>query len=99
MRMDKLTSKFQTALADAQSLALGRDHQMLEPAHVLLALLDQNGGSLRPLLIKAGANVNKLRSELGGVLDKLARVEGTPGEVHVSNDLNRLLNLTDGGHT
>src|SRR5262249_18411296 len=95
MRMDKLTSKFQMALADAQSLARGRDHQMMEPAHVLLALLDQEGGSLRPLLIKAGANINKLRSELGALLDKLARVEGTPGEVHVSNDLNRLLNLTD----
>jgi ATP-dependent Clp protease ATP-binding subunit ClpB len=95
MRMDKLTSKFQAALADAQSLAVGRDNQFLEPAHVLVALLDQQGGSVRPLLVKAGANVNKLRSELGAVLDKLPTVQGTPGEIHVSNDLGRLLNVTD----
>src|SRR5262245_47040160 len=95
MRMDKLTSKFQAALADAQSLAVGRDHQFLEPAHVLVALLDQQGGSVRPLLIKAGANVNKLRSELGALLDRMPTVQGTPGEIHISNDLNRLLNVTD----
>ena len=95
MRQDKLTSKFQQALADAQSLALGRDHQFMEPAHVLLALLDSQGGSVRPLLIKAGADINKLRSELQALLDRLPRVEGTPGEIHISNDLNRLLNVTD----
>src|SRR5580704_1534758 len=95
MRMDKLTSKFQQALADAQSLALGRDHQFMEPAHVLLALLDQQGGSVRPLLLKAGVDINKLRSELQGLLDRLPRVEGTPGEIHISNELNRLLNVTD----
>ena len=95
MRMDKLTSRFQQALSDAQSLAVGRDHQFLEPAHVLLALLDSQGGSLRPLLLKAGVDVNKLRSELGSQLDRLPKVEGTPGEVHVSNDLNRLFNVTD----
>jgi ATP-dependent Clp protease ATP-binding subunit ClpB len=95
MRMDKLTSRFQQALADAQSLALGRDHQFLEPAHVLLALLDSQGGSVRPLLMKAGVDVNKLRSELLAVLDRLPKVEGTPGEIHISNDLNRLLNVTD----
>jgi ATP-dependent Clp protease ATP-binding subunit ClpB len=95
MRMDKLTSRFQQGLADAQSLAVGRDHQFMEPAHVLLALLDQQGGGLRPLLLKAGVNVNKLRSELGAQLDRLPKVEGTPGEVHVSNDLNRILNVTD----
>ncbi|MFL6602959.1 MAG: ATP-dependent chaperone ClpB [Steroidobacteraceae bacterium] len=95
MRQDKLTSKFQQALADAQSLALGRDHQFMEPAHVLLALLDQQGGSVRPLLLKAGADINKLRSELQAVLDRLPRVEGTPGEIHISNDLNKLLNITD----
>ena len=59
MRQDKLTSKFQMALADAQSLALGRDHQFIEPVHLMLALLDQQGGSARPLLDKAGANVNR----------------------------------------
>ncbi len=95
MRMDRLTSKFQLALADAQSLAVGRDHQFIEPAHVLLALVDQQGGTVRPLLDKAGVNVNWLRSELLGALNRLPKVEGTPGEVHVSNDLGRLLNVTD----
>jgi ATP-dependent Clp protease ATP-binding subunit ClpB len=95
MRQDKLTSRFQQALADAQSLALGRDHQFIEPAHVMLALLDASGGSLRPLLMKAGADANKLRAGLLTILDGLPKVEGTPGEVHVSNDLNRILNVTD----
>jgi ATP-dependent Clp protease ATP-binding subunit ClpB len=95
MRMDKLTSRFQQALADAQSLALGRDHQFLEPAHVLLALLDSQGGTVRPLLVKAGADVNRLRSELGAALDRLPKVEGAPGDIHVSNELNRILNVTD----
>lgn len=95
MRQDKLTSQFQQALAEAQSLALGRDHQFMEPAHVMLALLDAQGSSVRPLLIKAGADVNKLRSELNTSLDRLAKVEGTPGEIHISNDLNKLLNITD----
>jgi ATP-dependent Clp protease ATP-binding subunit ClpB len=95
MRMDKLTSRFQQALADAQSLALGRDQQFIEPAHVMLAMLDGSGGGVRPLLMKAGADVNKLRSGLLAALDTLPKVEGTPGEVHVSNDLNRILNVTD----
>jgi ATP-dependent Clp protease ATP-binding subunit ClpB len=95
MRQDKLTSQFQQALADAQSLALGRDHQFMEPAHVLLALLDAQGGSARPVLVKAGADVNKLRSDLGGALDRLPKVEGTPGEIHISNELNKVLNVTD----
>jgi ATP-dependent Clp protease ATP-binding subunit ClpB len=95
VRQDKLTSKFQLALADAQSSALGRDHQFMEPAHVLLALLDQQGGSVRPLLDKAGANVNLLRSQLGQMLDRLPKVEGTGGDVQVSNELGKLLNLTD----
>ncbi len=95
MRMDKLTSKFQQALADAQSLAIGRDHQYIEPLHVMAALLDQQGGSVRPLLDKAGVNVNLLRSQLGEALERVAKVEGNAGEVHISNELNRLLNLTD----
>jgi ATP-dependent Clp protease ATP-binding subunit ClpB len=95
MRMDKLTSKFQQALADGQSLAVGRSHQFIEPAHVLLALLNQQGGSVRPLLSKAGANVNKLRSDLNSQLEKIPTVEGAPGEVHVSNDLARLFNIMD----
>src|SRR5262245_838431 len=95
MRMDKLTSRFQQALADAQSLALGRDHQLLEPSHVMLAMLDSSGGSVRPLLMKAGADVNKLRAGLLSSLDSLPKVEGTPGEIHISSDLNRVLNVTD----
>jgi ATP-dependent Clp protease ATP-binding subunit ClpB len=95
MRMDKLTSKFQMALADAQSLAVGRDHNYIEPVHVLVALLDQEGGSVRHLLTQAGVNTNLLRSHLGKMLDRLPTVEGTSGDVHISNDLTRLLNLTD----
>ena len=95
MRMDKLTSRFQQALADAQSIALGRDHQFLEPSHLMLAMLDASGGSVRPLLMKAGADVNKLRLGLMTLLDALPKVEGTPGEIHISNDLNRILNVTD----
>ena len=95
MRMDKLTSKFQMALAEAQSLAVGRDHQFIEPVHLMLALLDQQGSTVRGLLTKSGVNVNLLRSQLGESLDRLPRVEGTGGEVHMGNDLNKLLNLTD----
>ena len=95
MRMDKLTSKFQLALADAQSLAVGRDHQYIEPLHVMTALLDQQGGSVRHLLDKAGTKVNLLRSQLGEALDRLPKVEGSGGEVHISNELNRILNVTD----
>jgi ATP-dependent Clp protease ATP-binding subunit ClpB len=95
MRMDKLTSKFQMALSDAQSLAVGRDHQYIEPLHVLTSLLDSQGGSVRHLLDKAGTNVNLLRSQLGEALDRLPKVEGTPGDIHISNDLNRILNVTD----
>jgi ATP-dependent Clp protease ATP-binding subunit ClpB len=93
--MDKLTSRFQSALADAQSLAVGRDHQFMEPAHVFGALLDQQDGSTRPILVKAGANVARLRKDLDAALDRLPKVEGTPGDVHVSQNLNRLLNVTD----
>ena len=95
MRMDKLTARFQQALGEAQSMAVGRDNQILEPAHVLLALIDQQGGTARPLLMKAGANVNRLRTDLATALDKLPKVEGAPGDIHVSNDLTRLLNVTD----
>ncbi len=95
MRMDRLTSKFQIALADAQSLAVGRDHQFIEPVHLMTALLDQEGGSVRHLLAKADVNVNQLRSGLGEVLDKMPGVEGGSGDLHISNDLGRLLNKTD----
>jgi ATP-dependent Clp protease ATP-binding subunit ClpB len=95
MRMDKLTTKFQMALADAQSLAVGRDHQMIEPAHVMTALLDQDGGSVRHLLDLAGVNVHQLRTKLGEALDGIAQVSGTGGEVHLSSDTGKLLNLAD----
>ncbi len=95
MRMDKLTTKFQAALADAQSLAVGRDHQFIEPAHLLVAMLDQEGGAVRHLLTLAGVQVNALRSKLGEALDRMSSVEGTGGEVHVSNDLGKLFNQTD----
>src|SRR5229473_2602565 len=95
MRMDKLTTKFQAALADAQSLAVGRDNQYIEPVHLMAALLDQQGGTARPLLEKAGAQVAKLRSDLAGAMDRLPKVEGSGGEVLLGNDLNKLLNVTD----
>jgi len=95
MRLDKLTTKFQLALADAQSIAVGRDHQYIEPIHLMMALLDQDGGTARPLLARAGVNINQLRLQLMEALDRLPRVEGTGGEVHLSNDAGKLLNVTD----
>ena len=95
MRMDKLTSRFQQALADAQSLAVGRDHNLIEPAHLLAALIDQQGGGTRPLLSQAGVNVPLLRERLGEILDRLPTVSGQAGSVAVGNDLGRLLNVTD----
>jgi ATP-dependent Clp protease ATP-binding subunit ClpB len=95
MRMDKLTSMFQSALADAQSMALGKDHQFIEPIHLMLALLDQQSGSIRPMLTQIGINTQLLRTELVKELDRLATVSGAGGDVQVSNELSRLLNLTD----
>ncbi len=95
MRMDKLTSRFQQALADAQSLAVGRDNNMLEPVHVMAALLEQQGGSTAPLLTQAQVNVPALRQRVNEQLDRLPRVSGQEGNVHVGNELTRLLNLTD----
>ena len=95
MRLDKLTSKFQLALADAQSLAVGQDHQFIEPAHLLVALLDQQGGSVRGLLTKSGVNVNLLRSHLGDTIDRMPKVEGAGGDVHIGSDLSKLFNMTD----
>ncbi|WP_034225058.1 ATP-dependent chaperone ClpB [Arenimonas donghaensis] len=95
MRMDKLTSRFQQALSDAQSLAVGRDHNLIEPAHVLLALLDQSGGSTKPMLAQAGVNTSALRQRLAEALDKLPKVSGQEGNLSVGNDLSRLLNLSD----
>ncbi len=95
MRTDKMTNKFQLALADAQSKALGMDHQFIEPVHLLTAMLDAEGSTVRHLLLNAGVDVNKLRSQLGQTMDRLARVEGAGGDVHPSNELIRVLNLTD----
>ena len=95
MRMDKLTSKFQTALADAQSLALGKDHQFIEPVHLMIALLDQEGGSIKPLLAQIGVNTQLLRTELVKEMGRIATVSGSGGDVQISNELSRLLNLTD----
>ncbi len=95
MRQDKLTSTFQMALADAQSLAAGRDHATIEPAHLLMALLDQSAGTVRPLLDKAGVNLNQLRPQLTALLERLPTVEGGAADLHLSNGLTRLLNVTD----
>ena len=95
MRMDKLTSRFAQALQDAQSLALVRDHNLIEPAHLLIALLDQQGGGTRPLLAQAGGNVVLLREKIGEALDKLPKVTGQAGQVNLGNELARLLNVTD----
>ncbi|MEW8071409.1 MAG: ATP-dependent chaperone ClpB [Candidatus Thiodiazotropha sp.] len=95
MRMDRLTSKFQMALADAQSLAVGRDHQFIEPVHLMIALLDQDGGTIRHLLTQSDVNVNRLRSSLSAAMERLPSVEGAAGDLHISNDLGRLLNQTD----
>ena len=95
MRMDKLTSRFAQALQDAQSLALVRDHNLIEPVHLLTALLDQQGGGTRPLLAQAGGNAVLLREKLGEALDKLPKVTGQAGQVNLGNELARLLNVTD----
>ena len=96
MRTDKLTSKFQMALQEAQSLALGRDHQIIEPVHLMIALLDQEGGSARGLLTNSNVNVNQLRSSLGDALDRLPTVSGgDAGDVSISSTLNKLFNVID----
>jgi len=95
MRFDKLTTKFQQAINDAQSLAVGQDNQFIEPQHLLLALLQQEEGGTASLLQRAGANVGGLLPALQKALERLPRVEGHGGEVSISRDLNNLLNLTD----
>ncbi|UXI70744.1 ATP-dependent chaperone ClpB [Tahibacter amnicola] len=95
MRMDKLTSRFQQALADAQSLAVGRDNNILEPVHVMVALLDQQGGSTAPLLAQAKVNVPAFRTRIAEALQALPQVKGQEGHVNISSELNRILNLTD----
>ena len=95
MRMDKLTNPLQNVLADAQSLAVGRDQQFIEPIHILKALLDQSGGSASPLLQKAGANGAQLTEAVSAALSQLPTVSGGSGDVHLSQDSSRLLNRAD----
>jgi len=95
MRMDKLTNQFQEALSDAQSLAVGHDNSFIEPVHLLKALLDQKNGTTYHILNTAGVNVPSLTSALGDAIDHMPQIQGHRGEVHISNDLARLLNLTD----
>ncbi|HEY5716671.1 MAG TPA: ATP-dependent chaperone ClpB [Psychromonas sp.] len=95
MRMDKLTSKFQLAIADAQSLALGRDNQYIEPIHLMLALLNQDGGSLRPIFADLEVDLSLLRSQLSTELDRLPKVAGIGGDIQISSQLNTLFNLCD----
>ncbi|WP_026971653.1 ATP-dependent chaperone ClpB [Aliagarivorans marinus] len=95
MRLDRFTTKFQLAISDAQSLALGRDHQYIEPAHLMTSMLNQDAGSLRPLLLDVGVEVSALRSQLSQALESIPRVEGTGGDVQLSNQLVVLLNLCD----
>ena len=95
MRMDKLTSKLQQALADAQSLAVGRDHNEIHPAHLLTALLDAEGGTVRPVLDGAGLAVREIRNQLMKTLDTLPTVGEPTGDVGASQALVRVLNLAD----
>ncbi|MGB5855200.1 MAG: ATP-dependent chaperone ClpB [Oceanisphaera sp.] len=95
MRLDRLTSKFQLALQDAQSMAVGRDHAYIEPAHLLVSMLNQEGGTLRPLLTTSGVDGNTLRAELDKSLGRLPKVSGGDMDVQVSPVLARLLNQCD----
>ncbi|QHD03256.1 ATP-dependent chaperone ClpB [Pseudomonas sp. S04] len=95
MRIDRLTSKLQLALSDAQSLAVGLDHPGIEPAHLMQALLEQQGGSIKPLLMQVGFDINSLRSALSKELDQLPKIQNPTGDVNMSQDLARLLNQAD----
>src|SRR5476651_2135473 len=95
MRQDKLTTKLQEALADAQSLAVGNDNQYIEPVHLLTALLNQDDGSARSLLQRAGVNVGGLRKALAASLERLPKVSGTGGNVQASREFGAILNLAD----
>ncbi len=95
MRLDRFTSKFQLALADAQSLALGRDHQFIEPLHLMSALLSEEGGTVRPLLTSMGIDIARLHTEINQALERLPQVEGNGGDIQPSHELIRVLNLCD----
>ncbi len=96
MRVDKFTSRLQMALAEAQSLALAKDHQYIEPVHLLYAMLTNDDGSVKPLLTKVGAQVGRLQADVKELLDAAPQVSGSSeGEVHVSQELARLFNVAD----
>ena len=95
MRIDRFTSQLQLALSDAQSLAIGLDHSSIEPLHLMSALLDQQGGAIRPLLMQVGFDVKSLREALTKSLDQLAKLQNPTGDISMSQDLARLLNQTD----
>jgi len=95
MRIDRFTNQLQIALSDAQSVAVGRDHSQLEPVHLAQAMLEQQGGSVRPLLTAAGFDVVGLRNALRKALDDLPKIQSPTGDVHMSQELGRLLNLAD----
>ncbi|MDG9872789.1 ATP-dependent chaperone ClpB [Pseudomonas juntendi] len=95
MRIDRLTSKLQLAISDAQSLAVGMDHPAIEPVHLLQALLEQQGGSIKPLLMQVGFDISSLRQALVKELDQLPKIQNPTGDVNMSQDLARLLNQAD----
>src|SRR6476661_7497630 len=95
MRVDKLTTKLQEALSDAQSQAVGNDNQYIDPVHILIALLGQDDGGARSLLQRAGVNVNGLTADLKNALQRLPKVTGTAGEVQIGRESVALLNLAD----
>jgi len=95
MRPERFTSKFQQALADAQSLAVGKDHQYIEPAHVLLAMLNQDGSSVKSLISSIIRDSHGFRNNLEGIINSYPQVQGAGGEMHISKDLEKLLNLSD----
>ncbi|KPL92215.1 ATP-dependent chaperone ClpB [Vibrio splendidus] len=95
MRLDRFTSKFQIAISDAQSLALGRDHQYIEPVHLMVSLLNQDGSAIRPLLTMLNIDVVQLRSKLSEILDRVPKVSGIGGDVQLSSAMGTLFNLCD----
>ena len=95
MRLDRFTSKFQIAISEAQSLALGRDHQYIEPVHLMVALMDQNGSPIRPLLTMLDIDIIHLRSKLREILDRLPKVSGIGGDVQLSSAMGSVFNLCD----
>ncbi|WP_203143980.1 ATP-dependent chaperone ClpB [Marinobacter mangrovi] len=95
MRIDKLTSRLQTALAEAQSIAVGKDNNFIEPLHLMQALLDQDGSSIKPLLKQVGADPARLRQSVAREIENLPEVKGSAGDVAMSNDLGRLFNIAD----